>query len=129
MLQIIKRSRGKFTIFAKDLRGSEIDLDFNPFVEEERLTQGIIFHLRARPPHFPSCWTYGFYNVAKDEYLSAKDVEFNNVSFTSCCLPWLPSKPTHVLIIRNAVINYDWETGIAEVFEPANKFKLNTVDP
>lgn len=127
MLQIIKKSKGKFSIFEKDVRGSSIDLDFNPFIEEERLTHGLIFHLRARPPQNANYWTYGFYDLAKDEYISAKEVKFNNVSLTSLCWPWLSSKPTHVLIIKNAELRCDRANRLVEVFNPSSNNKKDSV--
>lgn len=101
MLKIVKINKGIFTVFEKSIKGSEITLNFNPFVKKNNLTEGLIVHLRARPPQQACHWTYGIYEVEYDNYLSIDNIKSMLVqapNFFSDCIPNLETKPTHVLI-------------------------------
>jgi hypothetical protein len=105
MLKIIKIKQGTFIVFEKGIPVSEITLDFNPFVKKNNLKQGLILHLRARPPQKACYWTYGIYEVEKDNYLSVDNIESTESTpkFFSDCIPELETKPTHVLIYPTAI--------------------------
>lgn len=111
MLKIIKINQGIFTVFEKGIKGSEIVLDFNPFVKKHDLRQGLIIHLRARPPQQACHWTYGIYEVEFDNYLSIDNIESDSQpqhlpKFFSACISKLETKPTHVLIYPESLIEY-----------------------
>lgn len=109
MLKVIKINKGLFSVFEKEVKGSEIILDFNPFIEKNSLKQGLIVHLRARPPQQACYWTWGVYEVKEDKYWWPSNIQSFKESapeFFSDCIPELETKPTHVLIYPFAKIQF-----------------------
>lgn len=119
MLIIVKKTLGCFLVFDKSFPGSQIHLNFYPFLQKEKLTKGAILHLRARPPINPLGWTYGVYDIEKDDYFSVENLEIEETRSYSLNLPNLVTKPTHVLIYPDAFFEIKNDVGyLFKVHEP-----------
>lgn len=117
MLNIIKKNRGKYLVFDTQYLGSEVHLDFSPFLALPDVNQGLLIHLRARPPQLSEAWTYGIYRIENDEYISVDHLIAESVEFKSLKISKL-IKPTDVFFCANAdiKINNDEETGLITGF-------------
>ncbi len=68
MKNITKISRAKFKISTPDVPGSELELDFNPIIDEFNLTGNfILIHWQAKPKGFRQ---WGLYSSKEDNYQS-----------------------------------------------------------
>lgn len=117
MKQIKKTGKAKFRVSTPDVPGSELDLDFNPVIEQFKLEGDFcLIHWQARPKGHRE---WGVYSSVDDSYRSQLELKLNVAVAESLQLNDVEAKtiPSAVFYTQESKITcINSKTIIGEVF-------------
>ena len=110
MKTIQKLSKAKFKVSTDNIPNSELELDFNPIIDEFNLKGDfLLIHWQAKPKGYRK---WGIYASKSDRYYSLSAIDMERWTGNTLQLDDLTAKtvPSAVLLVRDArlIIVDDW---------------------
>ena len=112
MKTIQKLAKAKFKVSTDNVPNSELELDFNPVIEEFDLSGDfLLIHWQARPKGYRR---WGIYVSGTDRYYSLKAIDLERWTGKTLQLDDMTAKtvPSAVLLVKNARLIIVDESGI-----------------